>query len=479
MIAGAGYVKTQSMDFHAQFKAGIRFLDIRARHSNDSFPIHHGNYYLHKNFADVLRNTNSFLSNNPSEVIFIRLKEESTPDNNSRSFVETFESYMKNVDLGRHVWRGSNKNPSLGELRGKIVILDDFDGSSSYAYIEHSKNDFSIQDNYNPDNGVDKIKSIKKHFADAATDSSNNKYINYLSGYITAIYTPKGLAKQMNSKSHDYIANHLDKRLGFVIADFPGKDLIQDLINANNSRLFNVVSGFNNKCLDIDVASSNVQVWDCSGNTNQQWHYDLQTAQIRSPASNYCLDAAAPGGNLYMSPCHGGANQKWDLLLSGEIKDRAHGQCIDLYQFNDSNGANVKMHECNNLKNQKWYAGKGYKKITGYNNKCLDVDENSSNVQMWDCSGWPNQRWTYNMLTGEIKSGANDKCLDASSNGNVYMYKCHGGDNQRWDILPTTEIRSRANRQCLDLFEFNDSDGANVQMYNCNNRKNQRWAWKQ
>ena len=41
-LHGGAQTETQSMHLGAQFYAGIRFIDIRCRHANDSFQIYHG-----------------------------------------------------------------------------------------------------------------------------------------------------------------------------------------------------------------------------------------------------------------------------------------------------------------------------------------------------------------------------------------------------------------------------------------------------
>ena len=51
---GGDIVQTQSLRLSAQLSSGIRALDIRCRHFNNKFPIHHGSVYQHANFNDVL-----------------------------------------------------------------------------------------------------------------------------------------------------------------------------------------------------------------------------------------------------------------------------------------------------------------------------------------------------------------------------------------------------------------------------------------
>ena len=99
--------KTQNLSLSDQLKAGVRFVDIRCRHLDNGFVIHHGSVYQRTNFDDVLNAVTSFLNANPSESIMMSVKEEHTPSGNTRSFAQTFDSYVA-------------KNPSKWHLGSAI-----------------------------------------------------------------------------------------------------------------------------------------------------------------------------------------------------------------------------------------------------------------------------------------------------------------------------------------------------------------------
>lgn len=129
-------------------------------------------------------------------------------------------------------------------------------------------------------------------------------------------------------------------------------ELFELVINHENN-VVSFASGFNGRCLDVNPADNNLRVMDCSGAINQLFTQQAD-GSITSLMNNYCIDAAALNGNAYMYSCHGGGNQRWNLA-NGELRDLAHNQCIDLYAFNNSNGANVQMYNCNDLSNQRWH----------------------------------------------------------------------------------------------------------------------------
>lgn len=70
--------RTQSLSLEDQLKAGIRYIDIRLKYSENSFDIHHGIVYVGYNFDDVLTTVQRFLRENPSETVLMRLKQEHT-----------------------------------------------------------------------------------------------------------------------------------------------------------------------------------------------------------------------------------------------------------------------------------------------------------------------------------------------------------------------------------------------------------------
>jgi 1-phosphatidylinositol phosphodiesterase len=399
-LYGGDIAQTQSLNLPTQLNAGIRVLDIRARHIENVFAIHHGMVFQNAFFGDgVMRPIISFLRSHPSETILVRLSEEYSPSNTSRSFADTFLAYMSSYDgdlqttYGNHVWRPNGAtNPTLHEVRGKIVFMlqpDKFDSStlSSWGIPYGDGNVMSIQDNYNLSalsQLYGKWESVRDHLNAANQGNRRILYINYLSAsgvtlpfFVASGHSssstdgsrvPTGLTtpgwnssypdfprvdcflgictiayEGTNTLTKDYL---LSARVGFsgiVMADFPGEGLIDAIIWRNPINIITIKSAFNGKCLDVNPSDNNIHMWDCHNGTNQQWTYDRATGAIHSFASDLCLDSAASYGKAYMSWCHYGPNQQWDLLPSGEIRERARGQCLDIYEWNNSNGAKVAM----------------------------------------------------------------------------------------------------------------------------------------
>ncbi|WP_206506578.1 phosphatidylinositol-specific phospholipase C domain-containing protein [Streptomyces chrestomyceticus] len=149
-----------------QLDAGIRSIDIRVRvdwgKEGLAFTVHHGAMYQYANFTDVLAKSRDFLSAHPKETILLNLKAECTGETLSCKDADgfatdtwrkkVFDSYLQGraytgegerwkpatawQDLfwGPSVTgRAQADTPSLGEVRGKIVLLG-FRGTGGGIY---------------------------------------------------------------------------------------------------------------------------------------------------------------------------------------------------------------------------------------------------------------------------------------------------------------------------------------------------------
>ncbi|MEO7067749.1 MAG: phosphatidylinositol-specific phospholipase C [Rhodanobacter sp.] len=178
---GGDITQTQSMSLADQLKSGIRALDIRCKHIKDEFPIYHGIAFQYAYFSDVLATVIDFLKVHPSETVIMRVAEEGTGSDNNETFEQTFVTkyYQPNK---AEFWQGSSDNPALSDVRGKIVVLQDFPAKDRYGIPYTTA--FSIQDHWNlPSNWslYDKWQKVKDHATAAISGSLQQGYINYLS----------------------------------------------------------------------------------------------------------------------------------------------------------------------------------------------------------------------------------------------------------------------------------------------------------
>lgn len=229
----SGTAKCQNLSIGDQLNAGIRFLDVRCRHINDAFAIHHGAIYQNKNFDDVLNACFTFLNTNPGETIVMSVKEEYDPSGNTRTFEQTFDSYVaKNPTQ----WYTGATVPNLGDVRGKIVLLRRFSATAlpkgldatnwadnTTFSINNSDASMRIEDNYVvPDNNA-KWNSITALLGEAKTGAGTTLYISFTSGYKSLIFSIPSIttvSNAINPNVTSYFTSNTSGRYGIIPMDF-------------------------------------------------------------------------------------------------------------------------------------------------------------------------------------------------------------------------------------------------------------------
>lgn len=123
-LYGGIYAECQSWSLASQLRAGVRFLDIRLRHVDGNLTLHHGVSYQRAHFGQVLEGVADFLQEHPSEAVLMRVKEEFSETDNIYGPVVDYIHRYASWDL---LWH-SRLVPTMGEARGKLIILQDFSG---------------------------------------------------------------------------------------------------------------------------------------------------------------------------------------------------------------------------------------------------------------------------------------------------------------------------------------------------------------
>jgi hypothetical protein len=126
--SGLGAV-CQNWAISQQLEAGVRCFDIRCCRvgtaNNATFSIHHGEIFQGLYFREVLDDCLAFLNQNPSECIVMMIQQEGTPASSDLpSFGQIFrDNYWEHY---KDRWYTAETLPSLGQVRGKIVLLSNF-----------------------------------------------------------------------------------------------------------------------------------------------------------------------------------------------------------------------------------------------------------------------------------------------------------------------------------------------------------------
>ena len=243
--SNSGTAKTQNLTINEQLNAGVRFLDIRCRHIDNSFAIHHGAIYQNLNFDDVLNACYAFLDSHPTEMIVMSVKEEYNASNTTRTFEKTFDSY---VQKNPSKWDLGNTIPNLGAVRGKIRLLRRFSAETSKGIdasswadnttfeINNSAAPLKVQDYYQVSNNDDKWTKISTLFNEAKNDTSGKLFINFTSGYkplIFGIPSIPTVSNNINPKLKTFFQSNTQGTFGIMPIAFVNAELAELIIKTN------------------------------------------------------------------------------------------------------------------------------------------------------------------------------------------------------------------------------------------------------
>jgi 1-phosphatidylinositol phosphodiesterase len=216
--------QTQSYSIEDQLNDGIRFLDVRCRHINDVFAIHHGVMYCNLMFGDVLNQCESFLQNNSGEGIIMRVKSEYDEQDCTRTFAATFDDYVSKYP---NLFNLQADMPMLDDIRGKIFVLFDFSYKGGYKWgWSNMQDDWEVKTLFDIGKKED---AVKRQCDNARNGKKEELFINFCSG-ASAWCWPYSVAKKVNKVPFNY-----QGRLGIIPMDFPGEDLVQHLIGQNTN----------------------------------------------------------------------------------------------------------------------------------------------------------------------------------------------------------------------------------------------------
>ncbi|KIF02573.1 phospholipase [Streptomyces sp. RSD-27] len=227
---GGLYVACQNTSIAEQLDSGIRFLDVRCRVTGGSFAIHHAAFFQNLMFGDVLVACAEFLAAHPSETVLMRVKQEYSTESDA-TFRAVFDDYLDHRGW-RPLFRIADTLPTLGQARGRVVLLADNAGLPGLRYGDGGV--FDIQDDYNTE-PFGKIGRIEDQFR-KAVQQPGRLFVNYTS---TAAYMPpRWNSDRLNPQVHGFVdGSELAGRtgLGIVPMDFPNtrSGLVASLIRHN------------------------------------------------------------------------------------------------------------------------------------------------------------------------------------------------------------------------------------------------------
>ena len=226
-LQGICCARTQSWSLPEQMKAGLRYFDIRLRLYNNTLRSFHAFVDQKDTFDIILSYALNFLNQYPSECIIMQVIKEYKEKNCTKKIAELYEEYTNNIK--DKIIEFKKKDITMGEIRGKILIIKIFGRSTLYQPGFLIQNKWNINTRFSMNTKKRKIKENIHRSLASRHDKNSKIFLNYLSSSSNyALMTPYTAAKKCNK-----IPLRYKGKLGIVLADYPGEDLIKHLIEQN------------------------------------------------------------------------------------------------------------------------------------------------------------------------------------------------------------------------------------------------------
>lgn len=255
----------QDASIATQLKYGYRYLDMRLvlekRSGQETLVLKHNiarckvsdsPFARTLTLADVLKDVYAFLNEHPSETVIMCMKAENSKDDVAAVQKALYEM----INQASERWYLKNEIPTLGAVRGRIVLATRFDdklqvGSDRCGLyfgwadqgdrtvltdptaesVINGRETLCVQDRYNYDVG-DKITAIRTCL-DSSRAADDTFFLNFTSTSGSgAVGHPKEYAKDINLDLYAY-EWEAGKAYGVVIVDFGPKKIAEKIYGTN------------------------------------------------------------------------------------------------------------------------------------------------------------------------------------------------------------------------------------------------------
>jgi hypothetical protein len=242
-----------------------------------------------------------------------------------------------------HTNTGSNKDPNNQGVHFPFVSAwEKNNGTSNFTlkYGNAASGGLTTPFSGPLPNGYSPMKTDSSLLLGTGGDNSVSGVGEFFEGAITAGY-PSDATE--NSVQANIVA------AGYGSGGSSGGQQNQEIVGAGSGR-----------CIDVPNASTTngtqVQLWDCNGNSNQRWTYT--SSKQLMVYGNKCLDAngqgTTNGTSVIIWDCNGQANQQWNLNSNGSIAGVQSGLCLDAIGQGTANGTKIQLYSCWGGSNQQW-----------------------------------------------------------------------------------------------------------------------------
>lgn len=249
-----------------QLNMGIRFIDLRVRLHRKRLVLVHGIATCYEDkkkrkpllLDSVISECRKFLSANPDETILLSLKRD-----DGVSSEETFDFFFKNHIKNDAFWYLENRIPTLGEVRGKIVLFNRCAVDFSNKKVTYSDYNTGLDFSHLPDQSNVDFTGLETAFMHHRITNAKEKYYlqdmyklgprkKWKNGILPALesdveddafvlnFTSSNKFPLGPRKTAKYVHKKLGKfplqasqKYGILILDFPTEDLCRKIILTN------------------------------------------------------------------------------------------------------------------------------------------------------------------------------------------------------------------------------------------------------
>ncbi len=259
-------VSCQKYFIEQQLYAGVRSLDIRTAWNNDSkdmvlvhgndFTVchtpNHGNKAKNKTFRSVLDTIINYLKAHPTESVILTLKiDGGDKDKGAETLRSILNEYIAKYPERFYDWingsggtwsvaQGRMSTPTLGEARGRIVMMtrvDLSDGGSQpqtlYRYVgpDLTQWDKSYDDDKHYAQKIDSGSSVKVYIQDDYESPDGNKWTQ-ITNTIKQLNGKLGLSGAEKPEAKDFVFNYTSKTTSdsYGLSPLGATKYINDLI---------------------------------------------------------------------------------------------------------------------------------------------------------------------------------------------------------------------------------------------------------
>ncbi|XP_030352094.1 1-phosphatidylinositol phosphodiesterase-like [Strigops habroptila] len=226
-LFGGRRLRCQSWGLEAQLAAGVRFLDVRCKLAQGELHVYHLCTFQRASLRGVLRRTLRFLRAHPSEAVLMRIKEE-LPIFSRPGFAAQLQRCLLEEGQGC-VWC-REEVPTLGQVRGKIVVLE----ALAREVLGIPYEQLSISDAWNVLSLERKWAQARRHLESAASGDPATMHLTFCSG--NGLFTcPEEVARFVNPRCYQHLRRRQGQPMcwGVVIMDFPGAGLLRLIVESN------------------------------------------------------------------------------------------------------------------------------------------------------------------------------------------------------------------------------------------------------